>query len=113
MHWEIAGHSNMICLGIGLPLLILWGARQFFTTIHFVYDALYRLVRTEDPNGNTSTVSYDGNGNVIQKIDRMGRSTTISYDALNRVKIISYPDAVVVYTYDNAGRITRMDDSES
>jgi len=82
-------------------------------TVTFVYDELSRLVSRRDALGQITTVSYDAASNVIEKLDRLGRRTTLSYDGLDRPTQITYPDAVVSYTFDNAGRPTRVDDSQS
>jgi RHS repeat-associated protein len=82
-------------------------------TTNFVYDALHRLVATQDPAGTVSTINYDNNGNVIQKVDRLGRSTNIAYDALNRIQTESFADAVVTHSYDAVGKPVRLDDSAS
>jgi RHS repeat-associated protein len=78
----------------------------------FTYDELFRHKDRIDPLGKTSSVGYDAASNVNEQIDRLGRRTISEYDALNRPKRIVYADAVVTYTYDEAGRRTRVDDTQ-
>jgi len=82
-------------------------------TATFIYDELSRPIARRDALGQNSTVRYDAVGNIIEKVDRLGRRTTLSYDALDRPAQVTYPDAVVTYTFDNAGRPIRVDDSQS
>jgi RHS repeat-associated protein len=80
---------------------------------NFVYDELYRPVTTRDPLGQTSLVKYDAVSNVTESIDRLGRRTTYTHDALNRMTKAAYQDAVVTYSYDDAGRMTSVNDTQS
>lgn len=82
-------------------------------TTAFTYDELYRLASRRDPVGQTTTFNYDAASNLIDKFDRLGRRTTIKYDALNRPVDITYADARVTYTYDEAYRLKRVDDTQS
>ncbi len=95
----------------------------------YAYDARGNLVSKTDANGNTTGYRYDGNGRLLKKIhpdhteecytyDAKGNiltaanrefSYTFSYDAAGRM--LSSTDAngrVLQYTYDNAGRKTKI-----
>lgn len=78
----------------------------------FIYDDLSRMIRRIDPLGHDTITGYDAASNVIEKVDRMGRRTVFGYDSLNRPNHIVYPDAVVNYSYDLAGRLTHIDDTQ-
>jgi RHS repeat-associated protein len=82
-------------------------------TTTFSYDALDRIIVRRDPLGFTTTYEYDFEGNPIVMVDRLGRRTTVSYDELNRRKQVMYVDATVNYTYDRAGRLTNIADTQS
>ena len=49
------------------------------------YDALDRLITTEDPFGLTLTYTYDADGNRIETQDSLGGVTTYVYDADNEL----------------------------
>lgn len=105
------------------------------------YDAHDRPTNITDPNGNTTSYTYDGfgdviqvasqasgtgtyrydlAGNLVQKTDGNGDITDYTYDALDRVLTTTYPsDATenVTYTYDQSGhgfgvgRLTTLTDA--
>lgn len=82
-------------------------------TTTFAYDELSRPIGKRDALGQNTTVRYDAAGNIVEKIDRLGRRTVIGYDPLDRPVQVTYPDAVVNYTFDAAGRPLSVDDSQS
>jgi len=53
-------------------------------TTSYSYDAVDRRVTSVDPTGYTTTTVYDPAGNVIQTTDPRGNTTTTIYDADNR-----------------------------
>jgi RHS repeat-associated protein len=92
----------------------LTGVTQATQTRTFTYNALKQLITATNPengticygtkSGSTCTDSYDGNGNLLNRIDNAGRSTTYTYDAVNRLHTKSYSDGTpgVTFTYDAA-----------
>ena len=82
-------------------------------TTSFLYDQLSRPLGMRDPQGHSTSLTYNVAGQMIERMDRLGRRTAIAYDALGRAARVEYPDAVLNYTYDNVGRVTRIDDSAS
>ncbi len=79
------------------------------------YDANNRLTRAEDGIGNYYTYGFDAVGNQTEVRDANdqpnGPTTTLTYDAANRRTAISYPDgSSVTYVYDNNGNRTSMTD---
>ncbi len=77
------------------------------------YDELFRPVATRDPLGRAATVSYTAMDEVAEALDRLGRRTGFTYDVLNRPSQVVYADATVTHTFDAAGRMTRVDDTQS
>src|SRR5262249_34801739 len=55
------------------------------TTI--VYDGLGRKLQMADPDMGTWRYAYDPNGNLTQQTDANGQVITMQYDALNRVTL--------------------------
>jgi RHS repeat-associated protein len=54
-----------------------------------------------DPNGNTSTETWDPSGNLLSKADPLGRATTYTYDAQNNLLSVTDPSGVTTTnTYD-------------
>jgi RHS repeat-associated protein len=54
----------------------------------------------------TTRYGYDGNGNVTTVVDALGRQTEYLYDALNRQRVILYPDgSQVALSYDPDGNV--------
>jgi RHS repeat-associated protein len=82
-------------------------------TTTYTFDELFRPTTRRDPLGQVMTLSYNAMGNVREATDRMGRRVVIDYDDLHRPSIISFADATVNYTYDEAGRPKRIVDSQS
>ncbi len=54
-------------------------------TYTMTYDALNRLITSEDPFGLTLTYTYDSDGNKIETQDSLGGVTTYTYDADNEL----------------------------
>jgi RHS repeat-associated protein len=87
------------------------------------YDALNRVVARTDPLGQVERFGYDAAGNLSEYTDRNGKVATFGYDAFNRRTraefgrtrsgaTLSAPDAVVTYTYDAAGRLVEINDTQ-
>ena len=77
------------------------------------YDAAGRVSSKTDPLNRTSNYRYDLNNNLIGFTNRRGQSATFGYDALNRLVSETYVDATVQRSYDAAGRLSRVVDSQS
>jgi len=100
----------------------------------FTYDRLHRRISETNSLGATRTFQYDAQDNLTRKTDRNGRVTTFTYDMLDRrtaeqwldvngaaLRTINFsydaagqllsvgdPDAAYAFTYDAAGRTTRV-----
>src|SRR5262249_34482524 len=75
-----------------------------YVGVNYTYDALNRLVSVRDdrqPVGaNTTTYSYDGNGNQTSVLYPNGVNTSLTYDALNRLRGISTAGLSHTVSYD-------------
>jgi RHS repeat-associated protein len=78
----------------------------------FEYDLLDRLIREDNPIGNTWRYEYDPVGNLIRRTDANGDVTNYTYDADDLLVGIHYPDSSqVTFTYDAAHNQVTMTDS--
>jgi YD repeat-containing protein len=84
-----------------------------------VFDSLSRLKNDIGGLGatQTSTYSYDGNGNLVTGADPLNRSTTNGYDALNRLIQVNDPlngaAAPTKYEYDAQDNLTKVTDPKN
>ena len=75
----------------------LMDARGLETTYH--YDALQRLVKTEDEEGYSEN-TFNSDGRLAARKDRLGNVTAYEYFGNGNVKKITYPDlSAEEYTY--------------
>ena len=75
-------------------------------TIEYCYDCVGNLSRLIYPDGSAVVYTYDLNNNLVSVTDWNNRSTVYSYDENNRVTRVVKPDGSVTTTiYDNAGRV--------
>ncbi|WP_179281586.1 RHS repeat domain-containing protein [Paenibacillus sp. VTT E-133280] len=81
------------------------------STITKEYDELGTVIRSIDELGRNETYSYDKNGNLTTYTDRNGNMTVNSYDSMNRLTEKSNDNETVSFTYDTAGRRTKMTDN--
>ncbi len=85
----------------------------------FSYDARNRRVSEKDPLGGVKTYSYNSENEVVAQVDRLGRSTRFEYDDLGRLTQEHWFDTQngntnsVIYSYDAASRLVRMQDNAS
>jgi RHS repeat-associated protein len=84
------------------------------------YDAANRVTSETDPLNHTTTYFYDLVGNMTKKTDRDGRVTEYTYDADNRLATVTWdnpgggnPLNVITTTYDAAGREAKISDAYS
>lgn len=66
-----------------------------------------------DALGQTTTFSFDANGNQVSVTDALGVTTTLTYDALDRQVTTRFPDGTEQrMSYDALGRTLRQVDEE-
>lgn len=85
-------------------------------TVTQSYETGQRIVSSKDANGNTSTSRFDVNGNVIEEVDPLGNMIRYEYmDANNpflKTKVVDPRGGVTRYTYDLAGNTIGMTDAQ-
>ena len=75
------------------------------------YDALNRLAASLGAQAQTTTYTYDNNGNLRTTTDPLGHSTGKVYDALNRLTQVLDPNlGVTKYAYDPADNLAQVTD---
>lgn len=80
-------------------------------SIGFTYDTAGRLRSKVGNNGQSTTYTRDGNGNVLTATDAMGRVTTNTYDSENKLLTSKNPiGGVAVYSYDGLGNLKSITD---
>lgn len=78
----------------------------------FTYDAVGNQLSTTDPNGNTSTSTYDALNRVIAQANALGETTSFTYDLRDNQKTVTLSGGdVASNTYDKANRLTNVTDS--
>jgi len=87
-----------------------YGTAQAATTIYRYDPATAQPTSISDPNGHTTLMTYDGQGNMLTKQDPLGRTTTYSnYNGLNEAQTIQDPKGVITTnTYDADGNLTSV-----
>jgi len=79
-----------------------------------VYNALNRLAQDIGAQNQTTSYSYDNNGNVTGVTDPLNHTTTNAYDGLNRLVRVTDPNSgVTQYAYDALDHLTRITDPRS
>lgn len=73
--------------------------------------AINAPISTSDPLGNTTSFTYDNNGNMLTKTDPGGHTTTYTYDNANNLLTETDPlNKTTSYTYNSLGQVlTRTD----
>ena len=74
-------------------------------------DCVGRTAIVQGNNGQSVTLQYDGNGNMISRTDAAGRVTSWLYDEQNRPTRMTAPDTgLTQYTYDATGAVKTVTD---
>lgn len=74
-------------------------------SIMYSYDELGHIINSKDRAGNIFEYAYDPIGNLLKKTYPDGSTDSYTYNALNQMLSAINNDAVVTFTYDQAGRI--------
>ena len=83
------------------------------TTTQYEYDAINRVVKSIDTQGNIIEVEYNLNGNISAKTDEGGQKIQYIYDDYGNIVKIIYPDQTVnEFTYDLENRKLSETDRE-
>lgn len=82
-------------------------------TTQYQYDALGRIVKQVDPQGNKTTITYNIMGLITGVQDAQGNTYRFEYDKSgNRVKDIWPSGKVKTYAYNEAKQIVQITDAE-
>lgn len=82
----------------------------------FTYDALGRVTKAEDENGNTTCYEYTPNGNLAKVTDALGNETFYQYDAMGHLTQSSCTGANgeepqnTTYAWDKEGHVLAVTD---
>ena len=79
-------------------------------TANFDFDGLNRLTRVRYRGGDTVSLDYDRNNNLVSRTDSFG-TTSFKYNHRNHVIEKSSPQGTVTYTYDGVGNLTSKKDA--
>ena len=82
----------------------------------FTYDTLGRMTQATNPESNTFTYSYSANGgdylSLQSRTDPRGITTSYSYDAAGRTSRLDYSDGTyATFSYDASGNLTRSENA--
>jgi RHS repeat-associated protein len=85
------------------------------TGVAYAYDNNLNVVSMLDPNGNTTTYTYDAYGNMLTKTEGSGspveRTTTYTYDGFGQPLVVTDPDGhATTNTYDVQGNLLSTSD---
>ena len=81
------------------------------TRVFNALNELYQDIGAANTAAVTTTLSYDGNGNVLTSNAPLSRNTTKTYDALNRISQITDPNSgVTQFAYDGRNNLTGVID---
>ena len=72
----------------------------------YTYDGFGELIQRVSPDSGTTVYRYDLDGNLAQKTDATGAIVNYTYDALDRLTKVTYPaDAAetAAFNYDQSG----------
>ena len=82
---------------------------------YYYYDDFGRLSITLYPDTTSDRKTYDNDNNVVSRTSRAGQLTKLSYDALGHLirKEPPYSGPIITYNYDQAGRLTAVNDNSA
>ena len=96
---------------LGSPLTEESEAPPAGNAIRIAYDLNDRVTSITDERGNTTTYSYDANGNLVKAIDPFNQETQHAYDLMDRViGITDRRGKTTNYTYDELSRLASIID---
>ena len=76
------------------------------TNVQYVFSAGGRLIRQVDRNGHTTSLNYNGSGDLTEVMDPAGRSLTMAYGGGHLVSMSDPTGSTTSYRYDASGNLT-------
>jgi RHS repeat-associated protein len=102
------GHQDKYDYALGLPLDVVHSAdTSMAQTTTYAYDpASLGVSAVTNPNGETSTATYDTKTNVLTTTDSLGNKVTFTYNALSEPLTMQDPQGITTtLTYDANGNL--------
>jgi YD repeat-containing protein len=84
---------------------------QQVLTSAWVYDELDRPISATDGLGNTTTVGYDGFGNVTRRADPVGMVTRAEFDLVGRQVSVTEGAVTIRFDHDRNGNLVAVTDA--
>ena len=103
-----AGHQTRYGYdNLGLVTSVTRGYGTTASTWTYVHEIeTLGVTKTTDPNGHTTTVTFDGDGDRLSVTDPLGRTTSWTYNDLDQILTVTDRTGVVTTnTYDAAGNL--------
>lgn len=83
-------------------------------TVRFAYDQAGRLHTVTNAHGDTTTIAYDADGNVVQITTPQGRSLQFAYNARGLLtRTSNFLGTTTIYTYDAMGNPATVTQGEA
>lgn len=83
------------------------GTQSAATTTYSFDPFTLEIASRTDPDGHTTTYTYDRRGNLLSRTDPLGRTTSLSWTGLNEPASITDPQGnSTTLSYDAAGNLT-------
>ena len=113
---ELADGSFNPPPGVADALTVDIDGSYILTTVDGVvadFDLSGRLEALTDPNGNATTLTYGGGGELATVSNNFGRTLTLTYTAGRITQVADGTGRSVAYGYDAAGNLTGFTNAES
>ncbi|WP_051450137.1 RHS repeat-associated core domain-containing protein [Actinospica robiniae] len=79
--------------------------------MEYHYDAHYRVVRTVDAIGGTTTCEFDARGRMTANTDEIGRTTRTQYDEHGQPLVVARPDgSILSFSYTAQRQVEKITD---
>jgi RHS repeat-associated protein len=77
----------------------------------YTYDAVGNRLTLTEPDGNTTTYTFDADNRLIKEVNAAGDTTLTAYDGVGNIVSVTTPTTnVITYTYDADDRVILVQD---